>query len=73
MGFNLINTLIDENHKHQIKKVLNYEIIIPTRDLAPSEVKKIVCLQQKREELIEIGANYGKILLNYLNQSSNEL
>ena len=46
---------------------MNYEIIIPTRDLPPSEVKKIVCSQQKREELIEIGANYGKIFLNYLN------
>ena len=73
MGFNLINTLIDENHKHQIKKVLNYEIIIPTRDLPPNEVRKIICFREKREALIKIGANYGKIFLNYLNQSSDKL
>ena len=66
LGLCLIYKLLDANYNHIVKESSNYEIVIPAKDMSFNSLKSLVFKEEDRRKLLEEGANYAKIFLNYL-------
>ena len=58
--------LLDCNYNYQVENVLNYELIIPTKEITFNKLKGLIENEDDRNSLIEEGCNYAKIFMNYL-------